>query len=258
MGAHHKQLDLVYEGHSKFQALPTFGIVPTYYAEVPWKFEEILPNYDERMQLHGEHFLEIGQFPIPTSGTLKTETSLVEVIDKGHAAIVRRGATTVDEVGRLVFYNENVSFIRGSGSFGGQPKPADRGAATALNNPPSRPPDRVIEEKTSDDLAALYRLLGDRHPLHIDPTWSAASGFKEPLLHGFATFGITGKHLFETYGPYKNIKVRFSGIVLPGQTIVTEMWREVGKVVYRATVKETGKVCISNAGVELLGGKATL
>lgn len=232
--------------------------MPTYYAGVPWKVEEIVPNHDERIILHGEQFLEIKQFPIPTSGTLKTETSLVEVVDKGHAAIVRRGATTVDEVGRPVFYNENVSFIRGSGSFGGQSKPTDRGAATALNNPPSRPPDSVVEEKTSEDLAALYRLLGDRHPLHIDPTYSAASGFKEPILHGLATFGITGKHIFETYGPYKNIKVRFSGIVLPGQTIVTEMWKEARKIVYRAKVKETGKICISNAAVELLEGKTTL
>ncbi|KIX96136.1 uncharacterized protein Z520_07914 [Fonsecaea multimorphosa CBS 102226] len=258
MGAHRTDLDLVYEGSPNFQVLPTFGIVPTYSATTPWNVKDIVPNYDQRMLLHGEQYLEIKQFPIPTSGTLKTETSLVEVVDKGNAALVRRGATTFDSAGKPVFYNESVSFIRGAGNFGGQRKPADRGAATAMNPAPSRTPDKVVEEKTSDDLAALYRLLGDRNPLHIDPKFSAAGGFKDPILHGLATFGITGKHVFQAYGPFKNIKVRFSGTVLPGQTIVTEMWKEGGKIVYQAKVKETGKPCISNAAVELLQGSSKL
>lgn len=259
VGARRTQLDLVYEDSTNFQALPTFGVVPTYYAEIPWKIEDIVPNHDGSMILHGEQFLEIKQFPIPTFGTLKTQTKLVEVVNKGNATLVRHSATTVDETDRLVFYNERVSFIRGSGMSGGQSSPLDRGAATALNNPPSRPPDRVVEEKTSENVAALFRLLGDRHPLHIDTKYSAASTFGQPILHGLATFGIAGKHVFETYGPYKNIKARFSGIVLPGQTIITKMWEEAGsRIVYRAEVKETGRSCISNAAVELLGSKPTL
>ncbi|ETI20535.1 hypothetical protein G647_08572 [Cladophialophora carrionii CBS 160.54] len=258
MGAHRTDLDLVYENAPNFQVLPTFGIVPTYTATTPWSVKDIVPNYDQRMLLHGEQYLEIKQFPIPTSGTLKTETHLIEVVDKGNAALVRRGSTTLDSAGKPVFYNENVAFIRGSGNFGGQKKPSDRGASTAANTPPSRTPDKVVEEKTSDDLAALYRLMGDRNPLHIDPKFSAAGGFKVPILHGLATFGISGKHVFQAYGPFKNIKVRFSGTVLPGQTIVTEMWKEGGKVVYQAKVKETGKSCISNAAVELLQGSSKL
>ncbi|KAH0848983.1 hypothetical protein AYO21_07488 [Fonsecaea monophora] len=258
MGAHRTDLDLVYEGSPNFQVLPTFGIVPTYFSTTPWQVKDIVPNYDQRMLLHGEQYLEIKQFPIPTSGTLTTEAHLVEVVDKGNAALVRRGATTVDSAGRPVFYNESVSFIRGAGNFGGQRKPSDRGAATALNAAPSRTPDKVVEEKTSEDLAAIYRLLGDRNPLHIDPKFSAVGGFKDPILHGLATFGITGKHVFQAYGPFKNIKVRFSGTVLPGQTIVTEMWKEGGKIVYQAKVKETGKSCISNAAVELLQGGSKL
>jgi multifunctional beta-oxidation protein len=258
LGAHRTNLDLVYENSDNFQVLPMFGIVPTYSAKSPWDVKDIVPNYDKRMLLHGEQYLEIKQFPIPTSGKLTTETHLIEVVDKGNAALVRRGTTTVDSAGKPVFYNENVAFIRNAGGFGGQKKPSDRGAATAANNPPNRSPDKVVEEKTSDDLAALYRLMGDRNPLHIDPGFSAAGGFKIPILHGLATFGISGKHVYQSYGPFKNIKVRFSGTVLPGETIVTEMWKEAGKVIYRAKVKETGKSCISNAAVELLGGKANL
>lgn len=252
LGAHRTDLDLVYENSQNFQALPTFGIVPTYSAQSAFSVKDIVPNYDRRMLLHGEQYLEIKQFPIPTSGTLKTETRLIEVVDKGNAALVRRSSTTVDASGKPVFYNENVAFIRGSGAFGGQKKPSDRGASTATNTPPSRAPDKIVEEKTPDDIAALYRLMGDRNPLHIDPEFSAAGGFPIPILHGLATFGISGKHVFQAYGPFKSIKVRFSGTVLPGQTIVTEMWKEGGKIIYQAKVKETGKLCISNAAVELL------
>ena len=258
LGAKHTDLSLVYEGSDDFQVLPTFGIVPTYHSEAPYSVKDIVPNYDQRKLLHGEQYLEIKQFPIPTSGTLKSETHLIEVVDKGNAALVRRGNNTTDANGKPVFYNESVSFIRGAGGFGGSSKPSDRGAATALNNPPSRSPDQIVEEKTSEDLAALYRLMGDRNPLHIDPKFSAVGGFKVPILHGLASFGITGKHVYQAYGPFKNIKVRFAGTVLPGETIVTEMWKEGGKVVYRAKVKETGKVCISNAAVELMVGRANL
>ncbi|KAI1612333.1 peroxisomal hydratase-dehydrogenase-epimerase [Exophiala viscosa] len=258
LGARRTQLDLVYENSNNFQALPTFGIVPNYHSTVPWQTKDIIPNYDQRMLLHGEQYLEIKQFPIPTSGTTKTEAHLIEVVDKGNAALVRRGSTTFDGAGKPLFYTESLAFIRGSGGFGGQKKPSDRGAATAPNDPPTRAPDHVAEEKTSEDIAALYRLMGDKNPLHIDPKFSSVGGFKVPILHGLATFGITGKHVFQTYGPFKNIKVRFSGTVLPGQTIVTEMWKEGRKVIYRAKVKETGKGCISNAAVELLGAKSTL
>jgi multifunctional beta-oxidation protein len=256
LGAHRTDLDLVYENSPNFHVLPTFGIVSTYGSLFDVK--DIVPNYDQRMLLHGEQYLEVKQFPIPTSGTLKTESRLIEVIDKGSAAVVRRGSTTFDVSGKVVFYSENVAFIRGSGGFGGQKKSSDRGAATAVNTPPSRKPDKVVEEKTSDDSAALYRLMGDRNPLHIDPKFSAAGGFPAPILHGLATFGISGKHVFQAYGPFKTIKVRFSGTVLPGQTIITEMWKEGSKIVYQATVKETRQRCISNAAVELLQGEPKL
>lgn len=258
MGAKHTDLSLSYEGSNDFQVLPTFGIVPTYYSKAPFSVENIVPNYDQRKLLHGEQYLEIKQFPIPTSGTLTSETHLIEVIDKGNAALVRRGTTTTDANGRPVFYNEGVAFVRGAGGFGGASKPSDRGAATALNTAPSRSPDRVFEEKTPEGLAALYRLMGDRNPLHIDPAFSAAGGFEVPILHGLATFGITGKHVYQAYGPFRNIKVRFAGTVLPGQTIVTEIWEEGGRILYQAKVKETGKLCISNAAVELIGTKANL
>ena len=260
LGASYTDLPLVYEGSPSFQVLPTFGIVPTYHSSNPFSLADILPNFDQRKLLHGEQYLEILQHPIPTSGTLTSTTRLIEVVDKGNAALVRRGTTTTTASGDPVFYNESVSFIRGAGGFGGGSKPSDRGAATAANNPPSRPADKVVEERTPEGLAALYRLLGDRNPLHIDPAFSAVGGFKIPILHGLATFGIAGKHAYQAFGPFKSMKVRFAGTVPPGETIATEMWKEGKKVVFRVKVRETGKVCISNAAVELVeqSGRASL
>jgi multifunctional beta-oxidation protein len=77
-------------------------------------------------------------------------------------------------------------------------------------------------------------------------------GFKRPILHGLCFMGIAGKAVYEKFGPYKNIKVRFAGTVLPGETLVTEMWKEDKKVFFQTKVKETGKLAISGAAVELV------
>ena len=79
-------------------------------------------------------------------------------------------------------------------------------------------------------------------------------GFPSPILHGLCFFGIAGKAVYKTYGPFKNIKVRFAGTVIPGQTLVTEMWKEEGgkKVLFQTKVKETGKVCLASAACELV------
>ena len=124
---------------------------------------------------------------------------------------------------------------------------------------PQRAPDSVVEEKTTEEQAAIYRLSGDRNPLHIDPEFSKVGGFKEPILHGLCSFGIAGKAVVRTYGQFKNIKVRFAGVVIPGQTLVTEMWKEGNVVIFQTKVKETGKLCIGGAGAELAGaGKSKL
>jgi multifunctional beta-oxidation protein len=212
------------------------------------------------MLLHGEQYLEIASYPIPTSATLVSYPQLLEVVDKGNAAILKSGTTTINkDTGKKVFYNESTVFIRGSGGFGGQKKPEDRGASTAANNAPKRAPDFVAEEKTTEEQAVLYRLSGDYNPLHVDPAFSSMGGFKVPILHGLCFFGISAKAVYQKYGAFKNIKVRFAGTVLPGQTLVTEMWKEGGKVIFQTKVKETGKLAISGGGVELVeGGKEKL
>merc|ERR1711881_610845 len=120
----------------------------------------------------------IRSFPIPTEATTTSYPKLVEVVDKGNAGLVVTGSTTKDKKsGKELFYNESTVFIRGSGGFGGAKKGGDRGAATRVYKPPQRKPDAVVEQAT------VYRLSGDRNPLHIDPEFSKVGGFKTPTLH---------------------------------------------------------------------------
>ncbi|KXH28507.1 short chain dehydrogenase [Colletotrichum nymphaeae SA-01] len=259
IGAKRDQLKYVFEGADDFQVVPTFGVIPPFNTELPYNFDDIVPNFSPMMLLHGEQYLEIKKYPIPTAAKLVSTGKLLEVVDKGNAAIVKSGITTVHaETKEPVFYNEMTVFLRGCGGFGGQKKPADRGASTAANKPPSRHPDVVVEEKTTEEQAALYRLSGDYNPLHVDPAFAKMGGFKAPILHGLCFFGVAGKAVYERFGAVKNIKVRFAGTVIPGQTLVTEMWKDGGKVIFQTKVKETGKLAIGGAAAELVDDKSKL
>jgi len=229
--------------------LPTFGVIPQLSAcpALDW-----LPNFNPAKLLHGEQYLSI-KGPIPTSGELINESRLIEVLDKGKAAAVTTIIETRDKhSGKVIFENMMTVLIRGAGGFGGRRAGKDRGVASAHNVPPQRAPDAVMEEKTSTSQAALYRLNGDYNPLHILPEFAAISGFDQPILHGLCTMGIAGKHVLKAFGPYKDIKVRFTGIVYPGETIVTEMWKEGQKVVFIAKVKERSSVVLAGAGATLV------
>jgi multifunctional beta-oxidation protein len=259
VGAKRPDLSLLFESSPNFQVLPTFGAVPFFSPSVISRNSEIVPEFDVMRMLHGEHYLEIRKFPIPTSGTLTSTPRLLKVVDKDNAAITITGYTTKDsQMHKDIFYNEISFFIQGSGGFGGHDSSVitDRPVAASLTHtPPPRQPNAVVEDKTSDEQAALYRLSGDRMAIHIDPAFSARAGFQTPILHGLCFFGFAGRHVFEQYGLFRNIKVRFAGTVLPGQTIRTEMWKEGNrKVIFQTRVLETGKLCIVGGLAELVDG----
>lgn len=187
VGANKTQLDLVYEANDKFKAVPTFGVIPAFaYQMDNMPFGDFLPDFNPMMLLHGEQYLEIRK-PLPTAGKFTQAGKIVDILDKGKGASVILGVTTKDASGDVVCVNEFTFFIRGSGGFGGK-KDSDRGASTAANDPPKRPADFVVREKTFADQAALYRLSGDYNPLHIDPQMSAMGGFEVPILHGLCVF----------------------------------------------------------------------
>ncbi|KAF7374946.1 Peroxisomal multifunctional enzyme type 2 [Mycena sanguinolenta] len=276
IGATETDLQWVYEGDDEFQALPTFGVIPQFHASgsIPLDW---LPDFNPAKLLHGEQFLSIKAL-IPTSGELISTARLLEVLDKGKAAAVTSVVETRDKSGKLIFENQSTVFIRGSGGFGGARTGSDRGSAIAENAPPKRSPDAVVEEKTtsfpsstvpvdpcsldhaSSCLTQDRRLSGDANPLHILPEFAAIGGFNKPILHGLCSMGISGKHVFQKFGAYKDIKVRFAGVVYPGETLVTKMWKDGQKVIFVAKVKERNTVVLASAGATLVsdGAKAKL
>lgn len=165
-----------------------------------------------------------------------------------------------DESGEKIALNQFVTFLVGSGNFGGK-RDSDKQIKVSTKRQ-TRKPDQVRTDKTSVDQAAMYRLNGDLNPLHIDPSFSAILGFDKPILHGLCTFGFAVKHVLAAFcdsdvACFKSVKVRFAKPVMPGQTIQTSMWLEKEstasgyRVYFECKVVETGTVVISGAYVDL-------
>lgn len=242
-----KELQFVYENGLK--VLPTFGVIPPFAALSGLMGVPGL-EFNPMMLLHGEQYLEIRKHPIPTEATLTSTAKISGIYDKGKGALVTLDVTSKDHKGDDVFLNTFSVFLRGEGGFGGErgPEPG--------NEPPKREPDAVCEEATQPNQALIYRLSGDRNPLHADPQFAAMGGFEKPILHGLCTFGFVGRAVLKTYcdndpTKFKSIKVRFASSVFPGETLITKMWRDGNRVLLETSTKERGKVVISNAAVEL-------
>jgi len=247
IGATTDDLDFVYEKNLK--VFPTFAVIPAFPAL--GGMGRVL-EFNPAMLLHGEQRIEL-KAPIPARGKVTTQAKIRAIYDKGSGALVVVDSETKDENGTPLFANSMGAFIRGEGGFGG-----DRGpSASKQNVPPERSPDHTIEYATSTDQATLYRLSGDRNPLHIDPDFAKMAGFDKPILHGLCTFGHVGRAvLYACAGGdparVKDFEVRFSGVVYPGETIVTYIWEEsTGRFVIQARTKERGEPVISNAAATI-------
>ena len=250
-GADPDDLKFCYENAPGLLALPTFGVIPPFPALMGLLGA---PGVDINlmMLLHGEQYLEIHKQPAPGGGKLTTRPKIANIYDKGNGALIELEAETTDETGEVVYRNVFGTFIRGEGGFGGEKGPAPG------NEPPDRPPDKVVEMPTLPQQALLYRLSGDINPLHADPGFAAMAGFDKPILHGLCTFGFAGRAVLKEYcdndpEKFKSIKVRFSRHVFPGETIVTEMWDVGGgKIIFQAkTAERPDEISITSAMVEL-------
>jgi acyl dehydratase len=242
VGAGSEDLQFTYERDLK--VLPTFGVI----AAFPALFAMgSVMSVNPMMVLHGEQRIEILQ-PIPSRGTLTTTPTVRAIYDKGSGAVIVIDAETLDEKGTRLFTTTFGTFARGEGGFGGA-----RGPSGPRNVPPDRPPDAVVEMPTLPQQALLYRLSGDMNPLHADPDFAKMGGFDRPILHGLCTFGHVGRAVLQRCcnndpANFKALEVRFSGVVFPGETIVTEMWKNSpGEHIVQAKAKERNAVVISAA-----------
>ena len=206
-------------------------------------------TYDPRMLVHGEQGITLFR-EMPISGEVETVDEIVGVYDKGKGAVIATKTTgTLVADGQPLYEATASVFITGEGGFGG-----DRGPSGKANVAPDRAPDHEVTMQTRPDQALLYRLCGDKNPLHSDKQFSDVGGFPKPILHGLCTYGFTGRALLHTLcgsdpARFTGMDARFSSPVLPGEALTVRIWEDgAGKAIFQ-TLGGDGRVVIDNGGV---------
>jgi len=242
-----KELEYTYEKNLK--ALPSFGVVPVF--DALGKGMGGTPGIEVNfaLVLHGEQDIEIHK-PIPVAAQVVNQPRIAGIYDKGKAALIIMEVTTSEKSGDKLFTNRFSIFARGEGGFGGDAGPKAGNAA------PERVPDKVVESRTLPNQALLYRLSGDKNPLHADPDFAKMGGFDVPILHGLCSYGIVCKAVVDTMldgdvAAVARYQARFAGVLFPGETIVTSMWKEGNQILVAAKSKERDAAVISNCAVTL-------
>ena len=248
VGAGVDELDFIYEKDLK--VLPTFAVVPF----IPTFLSVFVPKAGLNLfkVLHGEQTIILHK-PIAPAGTIHTSMVCESIYDKGDSgAVVNVHLESRDDGGEVVFENRAVIVDRGAGGFGG-----DRGPKTEKLVPPEgKEPDFAVEYAISKDQAALYRLSGDKNPLHVDPDFARKGGFEKPILHGLCTYGYAGRAIVQAAGngdpaKLRSFSARFMDVVYPGETLIVSGWkREAGKYIVQVAAGD-GRIVLGNALAEL-------
>jgi len=241
------ELPYVYEQGVPLRTVPTLATVL-----VPDMFPKGL-GWDYSQILHSEQRLTLYR-PLPPAAELKINKRVVDAFDRGP----KLGALVLLEAeGRLasddtVLFTMGCSIVaRGDGGFGGP-----RGKGIPPHRVPRREPDLSCDIGTRADQALLYRLTGDRNPLHADPSRARAVGYDRPILHGLCTFGVACNAILQTICDYdytliEQFDARFSAPVMPGDTITTDMWQDGNVVSFSCSVKERDAVVLRNGNCTL-------
>jgi acyl dehydratase len=220
------------------QVLPTFAVIIGS-AMVP-----ALGSFNLAGLVHGGQAVELHR-ALPASGELEAVAEIVAIYDKGKAAVVVLDTrSTLVETGEPLCTTQTTLFIRGEGGWGGDRGPSAQTEAT----PPARAPDHSIAYEVPIDQALLYRLSGDRNPLHSDPEFAKRAGFPRPILHGLCTYGYTGRAVLESLcggdpGRFGSMSARFAQPVFPGETLTVELWIDGATATFR-TLNQDGAVIL--------------
>jgi acyl dehydratase len=203
-------------------------------------------SFNPAMLVHGEQSVALHR-TLPVEGAISAVTTITGIYDKGSGAVIATETVATDEAsGQPLYTTTSSAFIRGEGGFGG-----DRGPSGKVEMP-ERAPDHEVTYQTRPDQALLYRLSGDRNPLHSDPSFAAMGGFDKPILHGLCSFGFTGRALLHTLcgsdpERFGSMAARFSKPVLPGQALTVSMWDQGdGQALFRTS---TDSVVVIDGGV---------
>ncbi|KAA1416421.1 3-alpha,7-alpha,12-alpha-trihydroxy-5-beta-cholest-24-enoyl-CoA hydratase [Nocardioides humilatus] len=217
------------------QVLPSFGVVvPTFHMTDPPPLD--LPGCDINLAqvVHGAQTITVTG-PIPTSGSATLVTTLTDIWDKGKAAVIWQEGVATSPEGEELWRVRSSIFVKGEGGWGG-----DRGSAEAVVVP-DREPDLVASYDVTPQQALLYRLCGDRNPLHADPDFAKGAGFPAPILHGLCSYGIVLRELTDGLlggdaTLVRGFTARFAGVVFPGETIRVSGWREGDQIIASAVI----------------------
>ncbi len=230
------------------QVLPSFGLVaPSFHATDPPPLD--LPGCDINLAqvVHGAQEISVAA-PLPTSGTATLSTRIADVWDKGKAAVIWQEGTAVSEKGHELWRVRSSIFVRGEGGFGG-----NRGTSISVLIP-DRPADMSTAFAVTPQQALLYRLCGDRNPLHADPDFAARAGFPAPILHGLCTYAIVLREVTDALlggdtSRVGSFTARFAGVVFPGETIHVQAWEENERIVVDVTVGDERRPALSDCVV---------
>jgi acyl dehydratase len=222
--------------------------VPTLASVIAWGQRTIgQSGINYLLVVHGEQRLTLHQ-PLPASATIISDERVTGAVDKGpgKGALIFTEKSIRLKTGEKLCTVGGTIFARGDGGFGGPSTGALEPHAI-----PERKADAVCETDTRVDQALLYRLSGDRNPLHSDPKIAKMAGFPRPILHGLCSYGTACRAVLKTICNYDHttitgFDVRFSSPVFPGETLVTEMWKDGSIVSFRSKVKERDVVVINN------------
>ncbi|WP_341720607.1 MaoC/PaaZ C-terminal domain-containing protein [Micromonospora sp. FIMYZ51] len=199
------------------------------------------PLGDPATVRHAEQSLRLHR-ELPVAGAARTTAAVSAVHDQGSGALIRVVSRIRDEHGRPLATATASFFVVGAGGFGGDRAPASAWAA------PATAPDHEIHYAVPRDQALLYRLSGDRSPLHSDPTVAERAGLPQPVLHGLCTYGYAGRALLHTVAGsdparLRRVDARFTAPVYPGNPLTIRIWRRRHGAVFQA-VDGTGRVVL--------------
>ncbi len=208
IGATPDRLDLVFE--DQLRVLLTFGLTLAQWAP------DVLSEagaFDNRA-VHGSQIIDVHR-PLPRAGSIQLAARVGSVWDKGAAAIF-------EVIVESEYFTATWSlFAPGAGGFDG-----DRGPGRATPHARGIPAEYALA--TFETQAALYRLTGDRHHIHIDPAASLGIGQPRPILQGLCTLAAATLPLADAAGAHpadlRRLTGRFSGPVIPGDVLTVREW----------------------------------
>ncbi|MEY9104670.1 acyl dehydratase [Bradyrhizobium yuanmingense] len=222
-------------------------VIPTFASVCVWGARPGVIDLNRVMVVDGERDLTFHK-PMPVAANVTADARVRGIYDKGKekGAIIQNEVVVRDGGGDKLVTILSSTFARGDGGFGGpsegMPEP---------HQVPRRAPDRSLDIPTRPDQALIYRLSGDRNPLHSDPEFACRAGFPRPILHGMCTYGLTCRAVLQSYADYdpsafRRHRARFSAPVFPGEVITVNLWKDGNSISFEACVRERRVTVVKN------------